>query len=154
MDAAHLHLAVNHIPVLGVIFATLLFAVGQLWKDDKVRRLGLAAGLASAVMLAPTYLSGDPAENIVEHQPGVVEDLIHPHEEAAETATIVVGVLGVLALLGLVVYRKKSLPAWLNIAFLLLGLAGTGTMAWAAFLGGKIHHQELRGGASAPGDYD
>src|SRR3954469_20251907 len=44
LNAAHIHLLVNHVPVFGTIFAALLIAWGLLRKSEEVLRLGLGVG--------------------------------------------------------------------------------------------------------------
>lgn len=58
--------------------------------------------MVTAAAAVPTYLTGEPAEEAVEHLPGVVKDLIEIHEERALIALIVAtfgGILGLASLL-------------------------------------------------------
>jgi hypothetical protein len=103
-----------------------------------------------ALWAIPSYLTGEPAEEIVEDMPGISEDLIHEHEEFAEKAFIFIEVVGGIALIALIGGRfNKKLGNTLAV-FTLIGLiAGGGLIAWTANLGGKIHHQEIRGEKTA-----
>jgi hypothetical protein len=42
MSAAHFHLALNHIPLLGLLFGTVLLAYGQWRKQEEVQKVSLA----------------------------------------------------------------------------------------------------------------
>ncbi|HET7289084.1 MAG TPA: hypothetical protein VFJ67_01500, partial [Thermodesulfobacteriota bacterium] len=97
------------------------------------------------------YLTGEPAEEVVENTPGISENLIEEHEEAAEKAFILVEAVGGLALIGLIARRfSRNLGNTLAVATLAGLIAGGGLVAYTANLGGKIHHQEIRGDAQAP----
>lgn len=148
MNSAHLHLLVNHIPVLGMIFALLLLAIALWRRSDELLRLVLGAFVLLGVASVVVYLTGEPAEHAVRRLPDVSRGLIEEHEEAALAATIGVVALGVLSLAGLIVYRTRQLPRWLATAALVAALVPTGLMAWTANLGGQVRHSEIRGGAS------
>ena len=49
MNSAHLHLALNHLPVIGLLFALGVFVVGRLIRSDVTMRVGLWLFVASAV---------------------------------------------------------------------------------------------------------
>jgi hypothetical protein len=95
------------------------------------------------------FLTGEPAEEAVEGVAGVSESMIHPHEEAAEAALIVTGIAGVMALVALGAYRRRSLPRWLTGAAFTAALVSTTMLGWAANLGGRIRHTEIGGTAAA-----
>src|SRR5215210_2618949 len=56
LNAAHLHIMLNHVPVFGSLFAALLIAWGLLRKSEDVLRLGLA--LAFVVGIAAAGVAG------------------------------------------------------------------------------------------------
>ena len=41
MNWAHMHLLINHIPVLGMVFGTLLLAYGLVKKNEEIKRVSL-----------------------------------------------------------------------------------------------------------------
>jgi uncharacterized membrane protein len=145
MSAAHIHLALNHVPVVGVVLALLAFALGMLWKSEDVKRLGLLLFVVVGLASAPAYFSGQEAEEIVEELPGVEHDRIEEHEEAGRFAAIGGGALGLLAaILFWRFWPPRALPAWSLTTILLLALVVAGIMARTATLGGEIRHQETR----------
>lgn len=120
MDAAHWHLVLTHIPVVGIVFALLLLAVALVTTNQGVRWLGLAAVVMVAALALPTYLTGEPAEEVVERLPGVSERVIDRHQDAATTAFVAVEVVGVLALAGLgLSLRAKRVPTWVVTGMLM-----------------------------------
>lgn len=148
MNATHLHLVLNHIPVLGTVFGLLLLAFAT-WKnsaDTKRAALGLFSLAAMAAI--PTYLTGEPAEDVVEGLPGVLAALVERHEEAAGVALAGVLVLGVAAVVGLVFFRQsRQMPRWYSMLVLSCALVVSGLLGWAASIGGQIRHTEIQSGA-------
>lgn len=147
MNGAHLHLLINHVPVLGTLLAlaVLLAALsrgGAPWARGAFRLL-----VALGVVTLGVFLTGEPAEESVEDLPGVAESLIESHEEAARAATIALGVLGAFALGALAWFRRRPLPRWTVLAATAGTLAAAGLIGWTANLGGQIRHSEIRSGA-------
>ena len=151
MSIVHLHLILNHVPVIGMVFALLILGVAAWRRNDGMGRLGLSVMVGLAVVTAVVFLSGEPAEEAVENVAGVSEAMIHPHEEAAEAALIVTGIAGALALVALGAYRRRALPRWLTGAAFMAALVAGTTLGWAANLGGRIRHTEI-GATASSGD--
>ena len=145
MNWAHWHLMLNHIPVVGIGLGVVVLALGFVKKSFELQKAGLAIFVIMALLTLPAYFTGEPAEEIVEELPGFSEMLIERHEDAAKIAVMASGLLGVVALSGLALFRQATqLPRIFVIAVLLLGLAAEGALAWTANQGGKIRHAELR----------
>ncbi|HEX8280690.1 MAG TPA: hypothetical protein VF551_04895, partial [Chthoniobacterales bacterium] len=83
MNPAHLHVILNHIPVVGVPIGFGLLFYGLLRKSAEVKRASLLVFIAMALIAIPTFLAGKAAEDVVEHLPDVREELIENHERAA-----------------------------------------------------------------------
>jgi len=149
MNWAHVHLMVNHVPVLGTVALTLLLAWALSRGARELSRLALWGTVVLAVATVPVYLTGEPAEGQIEHLPGVSENLIHEHEEAAEAGLIAVLVSGALAAGALWLSSRGQRAAGPLAALTLAGLlVSAGLFAWTAWTGGPIRHGELRGGAA------
>ena len=150
MNAAHWHLVLNHIPLIGIGFVILLMILALIRKSPELIKVSLIFTIIVAIWAVPAYLTGEPAEEIVEDLPGISENMIHEHEEMAEKAFIFIEVVGGIALIGLIARRyNKKLGDTLAVVTLIGLLIGGGLIAWTANLGGKIHHQEIRGDSSA-----
>src|ERR1700756_4388116 len=98
LTSPHIHLLLNHVPILGALFAFLLLAVAQAQGNEEWKRLSFMLFVFNALIAIPVYFSGSYADHVVNHLPGVVDDLIDPHEQAAEIAAILMGILGVVSL--------------------------------------------------------
>ena len=113
MNGAYLHLLLNHLPVIGTIFGLLLLLFALLRKSEEVKRVALSVFVLTALAAVPTYLTGEPAEEVAEHLPGVAKALIEQHESAALLALSAALATGVVALAGLfLAWRSKQLPRW------------------------------------------
>ena len=149
MNAAHFHLLLNHIPVVGTFFALLLLAGAVARRSEELKKAALWALVVVAAFAVPTYLTGEPAEMVVMDLPDVTEAVVDQHQDAAKIALALVLAGGVAALAGLVVLRAKAVPHWFAVALLAWSVAAMGVLGWTANLGGKIRHTELRGTAPA-----
>jgi hypothetical protein len=150
MNGAHLHLLLNHVPVIGSVFGAALLAWMLVRGRADGRRVALAALVIVALASLPAYFTGEPAEDTIEHQPGVEERRIESHEGAAKLALAGALVTGVVALAGLVIFRRREpAPGFLGVV-LLLGVLSVAMFARTANLGGEIRHPEIRAGAQAP----
>lgn len=135
----------NHLPIVGLPLAGIVLGYGTLKKASVVIRLGLSLIVLLSIATIPVYLSGEPAEDKIEEQANVSKHFIEEHEEAAETAFVVVLVTGSLALLALLAGKKSlGVEARLIKATALGVLASVALLVWTGSLGGKISHPELR----------
>lgn len=149
MPPVEIHLALNHVPVVGFAGVLAILMWGILRRSDEVQRVGLAACVAVALITIPVYLSGEPAEEVAEHLPGVTDQVIEEHEEAAKYAFVASCVCGAAALLGMIVWRAPEKRAFAVRATLVLCLAAATMIGRTAMLGGQIRHTEVRDGAAA-----
>src|SRR5215470_15297757 len=83
MNWAHVHLMLTHLQVIGTIFGVLLLLLALLKKSEELKRVSLGIFVLTALLALPVYLTGEPAEKVAEHLPGVTEPLIERHENAA-----------------------------------------------------------------------
>jgi uncharacterized membrane protein len=153
MNGAHIHLLLNHLPVIGAIFGLLLLLLALSRKSEELKRVSLVVFALTALMALPAYFTGEPAEEVIEHLPDVGKSFIEQHERAALFAFVMAGFTGVVALAGLILFRRaEKLPGWVVAAALVLSLATSGMMSWTANLGGQIRHTEIRSGFQAPAE--
>ena len=156
MNWAHVHLMINHFPVIGVLGALLVFGYGLVRKSDEVKLLGLGLFVLIALTTIPVFLTGEAAEKVVKdlNLPGVTESYIGDHEEFASVALTLIEILGVVALGGLFLFRRSGmLPQWYRALVLVIALAAAGVVGFTANLGGEIRHTEIRnttGSTKAP----
>jgi hypothetical protein len=151
LPAAYAHLLLNHVPLIGTLAGVLLLGVALIFRNSAVARAGFAALIASALMVIPTYLTGEASEDGVEELPGVVEERVDHHAEVAVFGLVTTLAVGAVAVVALVAYRRRPVPRAVLLGVLLLALVPFGALSWTADAGGKIRHSEIiRTPAGAP----
>ena len=149
MNLTHLHLLLNHIPLIGTFGGLGLLGFALWQRSNDLKRAALAALFISALVAIPTYLTGEPAEDGIKGLVGNSKQLIEPHEEAAGVALGGVLALGAVAVAGLVWFRGQRLvPSWFAAMTLIGSLLVAGLLSWTANLGGQIRHSEIRPSSS------
>jgi len=145
MNAPHVHLILNHLPVVVTPIGLVILLLGLLRRNAEFVKVGLGVVLAAALLTVPTYLTGEPAADVVGNLEGVPSELIERHEDVAGQAFAVVGLAGIAALAVLVLqWRRKAVPQALMLATVALALAASVWMGVTANLGGQIRHSEIR----------
>jgi uncharacterized membrane protein len=143
MNATHFHLLLNHFPIIGTLIGTIILVYGFITKELKIKILSAYLIAAMALVAVPVYLTGEPAEETVEHISGISETSIELHEEAAEFAIVMMSITGFLALISIVVSKIKPALTLRVCYVLLLSTISFAAMARVGYLGGKIRHTEL-----------
>lgn len=153
MNAAHAHLLLNHLPVLGIAFSIPLLAFAWWRGDELLRRVALFAVLVAGLIALPAFFTGEPAEEAVERLPGVSESAIESHEEIAKFALGASLAAAVVAGGGLLVGRRKAtVPKPMLPAALAVSCVSATLMAITANRGGEIRHPEITSGGAASVD--
>ncbi len=142
MNWVHLHLLINHMPVIGTGCGLLLLVAGRLRKSDELTKAALVVFVLVGLVAVPTYLTGESAEEAMKSIPAVSREMVLAHDDAAAFALGGAIALGVVALGALVRVRRVRWLVWL---LLTLAIAVGGLMVYTASLGGQIRHPEIRG---------
>jgi formate hydrogenlyase subunit 3/multisubunit Na+/H+ antiporter MnhD subunit len=148
MTTAHVHLLLNHIPILGSIFGLLVLSYGMLRKSDEIKKTSLGVFVITALVTIPVYLTGDGAAKIVSNLPGVSTAIIQQHDQAATITMFAVQILGVVSLLSLLLSwrSRRELRSWMTLGVFILAMISSGLGAWTGSIGGQIRHTEVRAG--------
>ena len=147
IDAAHLHLMLTHLPVIGVPFLLLLLSIGLARRSTEVVTIALVLTVGLAIATGGVYLTGEPAEEALEHTRWFQESLTDAHEDRAAVALVTTLATGVLAVMALVLRgAHRWLPRLVWSGLLLSTLA----LGWTAWSGGQIRHDEIRPRAVSP----
>ena len=72
---AHVHLIINHFPVIGILGAILLLLYSLIRKSDEVRMVSLGVFVLIALITVPVFFTGQASEEIVKKLPGVTESI-------------------------------------------------------------------------------
>lgn len=167
MNLAHLHLLLNHLPVIGTLITAGLFILGLVERSDALKRASFVLFLGLSLLSIAVYMSGNGAAEAIcdgstqadldgqdalpPNKPcqlplGASRALIQIHESAAFEAFAVMELTGVFAWLGLWQFRRFSrFPPSTLAVVLILSLITLALMTRAANLGGMIRHPEIAG---------
>ncbi|KAF2519664.1 hypothetical protein E0W68_00015 [Flavobacterium salilacus subsp. salilacus] len=145
MNDAHFHLVVNHLPIIIPVVGFLVMAGGLLTRSAIVQRVAYCIFILGALCTIPAAVSGEGAEEVVEHLNLADHSIIHEHEEAAEVFILFSYALGGLALLGLWAnIKRKTFDNTISVLTLVLSLVVIYLGSNAGTTGGEIRHTEIR----------
>ncbi len=148
MNDAHLHMVVNHFPIIGTILGLGILITGIILKNNTVKSTAYVLFVIAAIFAAFSMGTGEGAEELVEDMPSVGKQIIHEHEEMAERLAIVLYALGVISLAGLFLNYKKNAKAQLvSYVALIIAIAGVFFAQQTGTTGGEIRHTEIRANA-------
>lgn len=144
MNGTHIHLLVNHLPIVGSILAGIVLAQGLWSKTQQTIAAAYSLMVISSIGGLIAFFTGEAAEETAEHIEGVSRSVIHQHEESGEFAMICAVALGLVAVVGLVMMAKKSSMS-LKIAWLALvvSLVSFASLAYTGYTGGQVRHTEV-----------
>jgi hypothetical protein len=147
MNAAHQHLLINHFPIISLVLGVLVMLIGILSKSSVTRRVALLLFLVAGITSMVSSSTGEGAEEIVEHLPGADHDLIHEHEEHAESMMPFMWGILFLSLIALFLeWKKKSMAMIASVTVLLVAMIATYFAREVGNSGGAISHPEIRKG--------
>lgn len=145
MNGAHLHLIVNHLPIVGVIIGSLVMIAGLILKKNQIKQTALGINIFSALTSLFAFFTGEEAEEVVEHLQGVSETLIHIHEEYAELFFTLSLILGAISIVSLYLSIKENKYAKYGFLVALgLSLVSVFISKQLGTSGGEIRHSEIR----------
>lgn len=149
MNEAHLHLLVNHFPIVGTILGLGVLMAGMITKKTSVKNTAYVIFIVAAVFAAFSMGTGEGAEELVEDMPSVGKNIIHEHEEMAEKFAVVMYVLGFCSLLGIYFDYKNHVKAKLVAAItLIIAIVAVIFASFVGTSGGEIRHTEIRANAT------
>jgi hypothetical protein len=144
MNAAHLHLMVNHAGLFATLFGGMILAVGMYRRQPPLVKAGLVLAVFGGLSAVVAVQTGERAEGVIEAIPGISADAIEDHEEAAELAQTASILLAAVALAALVLpKRRPTLGRVAVLGSLWMAMVVFGLTARVATLGGRIRHPEV-----------
>lgn len=143
MDAHHLHLLLNHFPIIGTMFGFFAMLIGLITKNKTLHISSLVIFIAVAIIAIPTFVSGDGAEEKVKDSPTISKELIEEHESAAKIAFPFALGLGIISLVVLIFGLKNDnfFKIGCYVVFI-VSIITFGMMAYTGNTGGNIRINE------------
>ena len=148
MNQAHLHLLLNHAPIMGAAIGLMVLIAGLLTGNESVKRTAFGIFIGAALIVIPTHITGEGAEHLIESIPGSDHKLIHAHGRAVGLFQWVMAALGILSAAALFSPLQKM--DWIKWIVLVLALVAMYGAQQAGTSGGAISHPEVRPGFVAP----
>lgn len=142
-NAAHLHLILNHFPIIGAAIVVLVLGYGVVINNDKIKRLGMVLIVLIGLITIFVYTTGEKAEGFIKGNDGVIEENIEPHEEFAKISMIAMQITAGVSLLGLIFFRSRPVQIWYGILLLVFLIIVNFMMIYTGHLGGKISHSHI-----------
>lgn len=145
MEAAQIHLALNHFPIAGLFISLIFFLVCFIVKSETLKISSIGVVLFSSLILLPVYFSGDGVESAVKRKPMVSRYHIKEHEEAAELAMAGAMLLIASSIAWIILHKSKHKfsDSFLYVVFFLNIIVAL-SVADTAHKGGMIRHDEIR----------
>lgn len=142
VDAAYLHLLVNHIPIILTMVGAVAAILALVMRRRAVWLYALASLTISGVTAYPVMLTGHAAEDVMKDKWYVTRESIDEHEDAGETAMWVLIAMGAVSAYAWWRLARRDEPGgpptWLAALVVVLAIAGVGTTTIAAYRGGNI----------------
>ena len=144
MNEAHLHLLLNHFPIIVTLVGFVVLIAGLLLRNNTVQRTALALLIGAAVCALPAYFTGDDAEHTLLnlHIEAVNHDVIEKHEDLARFFLWIMIAVGIAAGATFWLDSKSNIRAktlyWITLALTALALL-LATQVGSS--GGDIRHK-------------
>ncbi len=146
----HLHIVLNHFPLIGSVFVLGLLIASAYMKNDDMRRVSLILFVVLGLLAIPTYITGAAAGWAYQGRPDMSVQILDAHRDAALMAFVFIGLTGLVS--WLVLWRERRYGRASTAGFyavLALGIVALLTIVEAGSLGGTVLRPELREGAMA-----
>ncbi len=146
MNGAHLHLFVNHFPIIGTIFGFVILIIGLVFKNSTIKSVSLSILIFTSIMGFAAYKSGEKAEDVIENMQELkVKSQILVHEKNAQVFGSLINLVGLLSILAL--YANIKNKKWTNVFLIVILLITIFSILFATktgISGGEIRHIEIR----------
>jgi uncharacterized membrane protein len=144
MNLVHIHLLLNHFPVIGTLIAVILFVGSLVGKSDDLKKASLLIFVGIALLSIPVYMSGNAAQQAIKDLPGASQTLISEHQNAALLAYLFMEISGAVAWFALWRSRRTSQYGRGTLSvILILSIITLVLMANTSNIGGAIRHPEI-----------
>ena len=139
----YVHLLINHFPVVLTVVASVAAKTTTKTNHQAQKHNAMAMLTAAGLVVYPVHFTGDQADHALRDPWYIKRGVIDTHDDAAGVAMVIILIAGAIAVYGwwrALKRRDEIIPVWMRAAVLVGALAGFGSVAYAAYLGGKIIH--------------
>jgi uncharacterized membrane protein len=151
MNQTHIHLLITHLPIIGAMLGALVLKHGIWRKSNSTLIAAYNVLILSAIGAGIAYITGEGAEEAVEHLQGISEHVIEAHAESAVLSIIALAIVGALAILGIYLTQANSrFTRRVALYTLAASLVAFALVARTGYLGGQIRHADEIGSKTSP----
>ena len=147
MDELHLHLIVNHLPIIFPIVGTIILLIGIFSTSEVTKRNAYVIFILGAITSIAAMVTGENAENSATQIAGLSDSLIEKHADISEIFATLTYVLGAISLVALIASFRNSVIS--KYAPFVVGILAIVCLLFAQKVGttgGEIKHNEIRTG--------
>lgn len=152
---AHVHIAINHIPIIGVPIVLIFLLIGLVMRNQGLVKVSMYGfGILGFITLFVAG-AGAAAQGIVNDELINAELFIHRHKIAAFMTGAVVVILGVWSTIGAASFSKasRSQKTIFSGGSTVLAVVAIGMLFWTAQRGTMINHPEVVAGEAPVARY-
>jgi uncharacterized membrane protein len=138
------HLVINHFPVVLSVCGLAIAVLALLLNQRVIWQVAMGALTSAGLFVFPVHFTGDQADHALHDPWYIARGAIEAHDKAATIAMYVILIVGIFAAYSWWRSVKRPgelLPRWVRSGVVVGGLLATGTVTYAAYLGGKIIHE-------------
>lgn len=145
MNAAHYHIVLTHIPLMGIVSGFCLILAGIAINNTTLKKSALCFFIVSAIIAVSVYLTGEKAMMVLTRfDPTIPMEPIEQHEEMAALALGASSILGFVSLVFVIIFRgERQFKNGFALIITVLSLIAIALTGYTANLGGKIRHPEI-----------
>jgi formate hydrogenlyase subunit 3/multisubunit Na+/H+ antiporter MnhD subunit len=150
-SSEHLHVVLNHVPVVGIPFACLLLLYAVVKRDRNTLFMGFSIMILSILLIPVIMYSGEAAlqkfaeGSLSAELDEAGQEWMFTHYQRAMQVARILYIFLIFPVSGLVcMWKFPRLQYALGITVLFFGMLCSFLLAWVADSGGKIRHTEFR----------
>lgn len=147
LSAVHIHLLLNHFPIVLSIVSPVLLAYGMFTKNSETIRISLFLFITMALVSIPVFLAGKEAIKTISALPGIDIRALVLHESIATVTfwlIIIVGFVSAFALFVVHADKETRSGKQYRFAILALSLILIAAVSATGYYGGNIRHTEIQ----------
>ena len=147
MYELHLHLVVNHLPIIFPVVGIIILLIGIFSKSEVTKRNAYIIFILGAFTSVAAMGTGEGAEDSATKIAGFSENMIKKHEEVSEIFAALTYVLGVISLVALIAsFRNSAISKYAPFVVGIFAVVALFFAHKAGTTGGEIRHTEIRTG--------
>ena len=145
MNDAHLHLLVNHFPIIGLFFGFIILLFGIIKYNSTLKSTAYIIFIFCTIIGKISMMTGGKAAQMTKAIEEISRDHIHTHADAASLFMKPLYILGLVSIFGLVsIVKKRESEKFVSYCVILIAVICLFLSKNVGTSGGEIRHTEIR----------